>query len=368
MAFQLEALPAKFGDSILLHWGGGKAALIDGGPAGVWKEAVRKRLEKLGQTQGGTPALELLVLSHIDDDHIHGLLDLTAAMKKAKDDGQPPIVKIRRAWANSFDDVIGNDGKELIGPGGTVASLASADGTAVIASVNQGRKLRVALRGLSLDGNAPFGTLIVATGDGKSVKTIAGLKLTVIAPSGERVKALQKEWSKKVKALKKKKAAPAELAELLDKSVPNLSSIALLAEAEGRRMLLTGDARGDDLLEGLEEAGLLDEEGRIELDVLKLPHHGSDRNVDEEFFDRIRADHYVASGDGTHENPERKTFEYLSAAREDDDFTIHITYPLSEFTSKGCATRLKKFFEKQRAAGRRYAVKYRAAGAASIRI
>lgn len=368
MAFQLEALPARFGDSILLHWGTRKVMLIDGGPAKVWATSLKKRLEKLGQEHGGTPSLELLVLSHIDDDHVLGLNDLTAAMLQADSDGDPPFVKIKRAWHNSFDDVLGNDKKELVGPGGTIASLASMDAGATLASVRNGRTLRDALAGLGLDGNPPFGSLVVATGDKKSVRTIAGLKLTVIAPNGERVKKLQKEWAKKVKAMKAKKAKPAELAELLDKSIPNLSSIAFLAEAEGRRMLLTGDARADDLIDGLENADLMDADGKIEVDVLKLPHHGSHHNVDLEFFQRVRADHYVASGDGTYGNPEVDTFKYLSAARDDDDFTIHITYPLAEFTEKPAATKLKKFFAKEKAAGRKYKVVFRKAGAASIRV
>ena len=44
-------------------------------------------------------------------------------------------------------------------------------------------------------------------------------------------------------------------------------------------MLLTGDARGDDVLAGLREAGLL-RRSPLHVDVLKLPHHGSDRNVE----------------------------------------------------------------------------------------
>src|SRR5262252_3492897 len=42
-----------------------------------------------------------------------------------------------------------------------------------------------------------------------------------------------------------------------DKSVPNLSSIVCLIEKNGKRVLLTGDARGDKIREGLDNAGLL---------------------------------------------------------------------------------------------------------------
>jgi hypothetical protein len=48
------------------------------------------------------------------------------------------------------------------------------------------------------------------------------------------------------------------------------------------------------------------------------------------FFERITADHYVFSGDGEHGNPERETFRVLRQVRQDNDFLIHLTYPIDE--------------------------------------
>ena len=65
------------------------------------------------------------------------------------------------------------------------------------------------------------------------------------------IAALQKKHEAWLKERKKKGKSPqAALAAYVDKSVPNLSSIVLLAEAKGKRMLLTGDARGDKILQG----------------------------------------------------------------------------------------------------------------------
>ncbi len=123
------------------------------------------------------------------------------------------------------------------------------------------------------------------------------------------------------------------LAAFTDSSVANLSSLVVLAEVGKKRMLLTGDARGDKVLEGLELAGLLKTGGKstMHVDVFKVPHHGSDRNADPVLFRRVTADHYVFSGDGEHGNPERATMKMLFDERgEDDDFTIHLTYPIDE--------------------------------------
>jgi len=66
------------------------------------------------------------------------------------------------------------------------------------------------------------------------------------------------------------------------------------------------------------------------VDVLKVPHHGSANNLDDDFFQRITADHYVLSGDGEHGNPERETLQMLLDARGRAKYTVHLTYPVAE--------------------------------------
>ena len=93
----------------------------------------------------------------------------------------------------------------------------------------------------------------------------------------------------------------------------------MLAEVGKKRILFTGDARGDKVLAGLELAGLLKADGKstMHVDIFKVPHHGSDRNVDPIFFRRITADHYVFSGNGEHGNPERETLQMFLDERGD---------------------------------------------------
>ena len=129
-----------------------------------------------------------------------------------------------------------------------------------------------------------------------------------------------------------------------------------------------GDGRGDHTIEGLKSAGLLDGEGRIAVDVLKMPHHGSDRDVKDAYFETIRAKHYVISADGKYDNPDVDTLEMISRARPDDDFTIHLTYPTPEFEVPKVGTAIAEFFTKERAAGRKYRVETRKPGALSLQI
>ena len=50
---------------------------------------------------------------------------------------------------------------------------------------------------------------------------------------------------------------------------------------------------------------------RCDVDLLKLPHHGSDRNVNREFFERVTAETYVVSANGKHGNPDLPTLLWL---------------------------------------------------------
>jgi hypothetical protein len=176
--------------------------------------------------------------------------------------------------------------------------------------------------------NAPFKGLVQSPA--KATSMGEGLTFTVVGPDSDRIKVLQAQWKKDLEALKKKKKT-ASVATFEDDSPYNLASICVLAtlkkgSTKERSMLLTGDARGDFVIDGLERAKLLTKTKPLHVDLLKVPHHGSDRNVEDIFFQRITADHYVISGDGEHSNPEFDTLEMIRTARGTAKYTIHFTF------------------------------------------
>ena len=131
-------------------------------------------------------------------------------------------------------------------------------------------------------------------------------------------------------------------------------------------MLLCGDARGDHILEGLEASGRLQPGGTLALDVLKLPHHGSIRNVEADFFERLPARHYVISADGRDGNPETETLEMIAAVRAgDDDFTVHLT---NRAGRDGLGERLDAFAAARRDAGPELSLAFRDEAALGLRI
>jgi hypothetical protein len=379
----LEALRAKFGDSLLLHSGTTakpQLVIVDGGPAGVYRDALRPRLDQIrGERKLGADTaleIELMMVSHIDDDHIAGLLELAQNLNSRRERREPLPWKIRRFWHNSFDDILANDDLKVASAASAMSTASlgeplksESDGAMILASVKQGRDLRNALKALNLAGNSPFGGLILAGGPRKTVD-VGDVRITVVGPIKETVEALQEKWNKEIKPLLAKERSRervAEIAAYVDESVHNLSSIVVLAESQGKRMLLTGDGRGDHTITGLKLAGLL-RDGRLDVDVLKVPHHGSNRNVAPAYFKTIVARHYVVSADGKHDNPDVETLQMIAGARDDDDFTIHLTYPTDAFSVPEIGRKVQTFFDAERARGRKYRVATRAAADLSVRV
>jgi beta-lactamase superfamily II metal-dependent hydrolase len=353
--FALDALSARQGDALVLRWGQGAAthlALIDGGPSGVYDKAIRPHLQRLAGTDpAGTPkpvVLRLVVVSHVDDDHIQGILDLTTAITIAQKTATDVPAIIVEAWHNAFADMeflkdfAGQPelqkaiGEVAATPSALQDASAAAPGRALTPSlvagaesVTQGRELDRALSNLpGVRRNGAFADRGHFLRDGPGV-AVDGLAVSVLAPNTALLGALRELWEKELKKalatqIAKAHAGVAALAAAFDDdSVPNQSSIVLLVEFKGKSMLLTGDARGDHIIDAI-KAG--PGRGRpLHVDLLKVPHHGSAHSNGPELFEAVTADHYVISGNGVHGNPHPDALRALFKTQRGRPITVHLT-------------------------------------------
>lgn len=361
MLFTLEALEAAYGDCLILHYGTvatPRVMIIDGGPSGIYAKRLRPRLAQLQKSRTGTQPLpvQLVVVSHIDADHIDGILALTQEAIDARENGDTPVARVLGMWHNSFDDTV----KPAVAAVAQVAStegvqLASLDGSVsrsiakmttdktqlVLASVGDGRALRSNVQALHIPLNSGFAGALVLAGATPLTKNLGdGLTLTIINPRKPELDALQTDWAKEIKALKKagklKTASESDAiaAEFVDASVSNLSSIVVLAQSGGKKILLTGDVRGDFVIQSLEKQKLKKAGKPFHVDILKVPHHGSWRDLADEFFEQITADHYVFSANGKFLNPDLATIKSLLKVRAGDTYTVYLTNRKNSSTKK----------------------------------
>jgi hypothetical protein len=235
MLFSLDVLPARKGDCLMLHYGSAdepRLMLIDGGPSNVYKPHLKPRLLKIHESRGlqeeDPLPVDVVMVSHLDDDHIKGILDLTREQRS-----DPDIrLEVDSLWHNSFDDLLKTRPTELkveagfgaaafesTGDSGSVLAsigqnaLASDDlegddeiqSAKVLASVPQGRLLRDDAKVLGWKPNRSFkGKLILATHATKAVELKGGLKVTAIGPMQLEVLALQEAHERWLRDQEKK--------------------------------------------------------------------------------------------------------------------------------------------------------------------
>ncbi|NNC16698.1 MBL fold metallo-hydrolase [Corallococcus exiguus] len=293
--YRVHLLPAHHGDCILLEYGLATRphrVLIDGGTPGTWKhlEPVLQRIPKQERR------FDLLVVSHVDADHIGGVLGLF-------DEGIEGL---------SFDDIWFNGYRHL----------KSAEEFGPV----QGERLTTHLW-QQPSWNKAFGggaVVVPETGALPVVRLPGGMQLTLLSPTRRELLDLLPKWEQAcAKAgLDPQQAPPEEPPaglELMgsidvvalakekfseDGSEANGSSIAFVAEFEGRQVLFGADAHPN----VLERSILRLPGGRARVDAFKLPHHGSKKNLSPGLLGAVDTSRYLFSTNGSQfRHPDRQT-------------------------------------------------------------
>lgn len=288
MTLRLAVLPARHGDCLWLEWPDGgrtRRLVVDGGTAA----AGRRLLARLRALPPTDRRIELLVVSHVDADHIGGVLQVLEAGVRGLEIG----------------DVWFNGRRHLPGPRSPV------EGEALTDVLDGGVAPRVPWNA------AVGGRALVVDDPGKPpvFELPGGLRLTLLSPTPEGLARLSPVWDRAVVEARRGMPSPVEsqpavrglrwtVAELAaapsrpDRAPANGSSIALLAERDGRSVLLAADAHPDVLLGAI--TALASSRGlpRLSVDVVKLPHHGSEANVTAELLEALDCRRWVFSSNG----------------------------------------------------------------------
>lgn len=315
----LNVIQAEFGDALLLehkptggstHW-----YLVDGGPGSNYEDNLKGVLQAVA-AKGGS--IDAVVLSHVDNDHVLGLIDLFNDLLQAQVAGTPPLIGVSELWHNSFELVPGNPIVENeVRAAFTAADASGAAMETMGASVlgqGEGFQLRLKAIQLGLTPNQAFPNQEIRIETAPVIQR-NGLTLRVVGPSEPDLKDLRDDWVDWLKTNEPKIASGSPLAAAsADDSIPNLSSVCLLVSEGTRKALLTGDARGEHILKNLEALKIIPKGGTVHVDLLKMPHHGSDRNSNPKFFERVTADRYVFSANGRDGNPDMATLIWLVEA------------------------------------------------------
>jgi hypothetical protein len=317
---KLHVVQAEYGDCLILESGTAKnsaTVLIDGGPYQTFEKHLKPTLQKLPVNR----TLDLVVLSHIDNDHIIGLVDLFEEIRDQREHGTKELIKISKLWHNSFNDLfqIDEDTNTFLKNSFLTLNFKSKDAqtkaerfitSIIMKGYQQATDLTALAKLLKVPINPEFHKLVLVEDTTKIIK-FKDITFRVLGPTKKNLDRLREEWKDWLKKKKLNQNLEFDLLQILDKSIPNLSSIMLLADCKNKRILFTGDGSGDDIVEVLSYNAMLDKQGKFHVDVLKVPHHGSDRNISPEFFNTVSADYYVISANGRDDNPSIDTLKWI---------------------------------------------------------
>ena len=358
------------GDCLLLRSAADDHILIDGG-------LVSNREDFYSPNVTGTLAsmrrrgipLDLVCVSHMDQDHIGGILRMLndefewRAYEHQKAQGilnlskpeNPRPPKIAEIWHNSFHEQVAMNRTEIeqaiaaAVPGSLALGLdRSAHGDNffqdLATSMNEAARLsrRIGTKQLGIDLNKAFGGKLAMFKKSHSPHEIGAFKIRVIGPTDDQLDKLREDWIEWLESEKGKRQIERVNADSLEDEAllaqgdlngylaqrfgraigsrssvtqSNVASILMYVNDGADDILLTGDARDDHILEGLAAAGLTDTKGHMHVKVLKLQHHGSKNNFSSAFAKRITADHYLLCGNGGHHNPQLDVLKTLIDSR-----------------------------------------------------
>jgi hypothetical protein len=299
--FRIEMLPAGHGDALWIEYGNADATnriLIDGGTVSTYPYFM----DRLKLVPGNERYFELVVLTHVDADHVEGLLRMFAD----------------RPLAFTLDRVLFNGWRQMEPNHGLLGGLQGEFLSALL--VNRAR------RAWNPDGPA----LVVPDEGDLPVMTLSGgMKLTLLSPSVKKLVAMAKDWKKNVDKVKlkpgdldkawdilakRKKFLPEqgllgatpELDEQLkkafrpDQAKANGSSLAFLAEYAEKSALLLGDAHPDVITQSLRRLCRERSIPAVPVDVVKISHHGSKNNTSQELLESLRCSRYLVSTSGAY--------------------------------------------------------------------
>lgn len=331
----LKIVQAEHGDCFLIAYkenGASRNMLIDGGPRGTYRRHLKDILTDVGNRG---ELLDYIVLSHVDSDHISGLLDLLFELEEQRLNNKDETVAINQIWANTFQRTIGLNNtiaERFQAVMATVNNMDSVMGHSAmeVLGINQGNKLRLQALKLGIDLNQGFQDGLVSSDTTTSPFEEGELKITMLGPNEDNLEELRQEWLDWLEENENAiMSGDVDLMANADRSKPNLSSIMFLAEVDGAAILFTGDGRSDHLYGALESQDLLDGQGKIHLDYFKVPHHASNRNITKSFLKLVTADSYIISANGRHHNPDLATMIWIveSAKERQSEIELIITNP-----------------------------------------
>ncbi|WP_078551318.1 MBL fold metallo-hydrolase [Bacillus alkalicellulosilyticus] len=338
----VKMYPAKNGDCFLVSLGleNKKHILIDCGYMETYRNFLKQDLIKIANNG---EAIDLMVITHIDQDHILG------ALAFLEENNESPFIEIKEIWHNSYRHL--QFEKEKVQKI-TEEELTILNREVILGSSFLQQRIdhsRIRNEEISAKQGSMLAALILEGGyswnksfDGKAVNCENKNPiekdqyiLTLLSPNTDKLKRLSTTWLRELRKQKmnfllsnerifddayefylirqdEQKIVESNISsgtikyneksidnivmqnsiEKIDNSVVNGSSISFIIEYQSKRLLFLADAHPDIIYDNISK---LEEKY---FDLVKLPHHGSKRNITRDLIEKLNTEVFLISTNG----------------------------------------------------------------------
>lgn len=324
---KIKFLKAFNGDSILISFKEGKKSrniIIDGGMPASYIQKGKNGKPEYGELKKAVDSIrernekiDLLILTHVDDDHIGGVL-------KWFEKDEDAYKLVGKVWFNSgrliseyFDEEENKDNLLTLNPDETT-----------LTSIGQGVKFEDYIETKGIWDRS----IVIAL----EYLEYLGIKFKVLSPSPDKLKLLLGKWEKEapesLDTSADKNDYDSTLTEHIasdkfkeDPAIHNGSSIAFILTFEKKNFVFLADAHPTVVVNSLKEFGY-SKEKPLKAELVKISHHGSKANNSIEMLELIETNKYVISTNGNkHAHPNKKFLARLASVN--DNCEVFFNYP-----------------------------------------
>lgn len=301
------------GESIVLTVDDKCSILIDGGRGHPFENNLAK--------QARPEDIKTIIVTHIDDDHIAGIIELLERIELLPN---LETIIFNEPRASQLFSIFNKHSRTSVAQGTRLAKL-----------IEKSRKVTHLFD--------------ICVGHKDFIQLAPNTCLKLVSPSPEALDKLHKKWSCQDYKMSDRRTSGSALNEkdlsknieelalrplTPDSSLPNESSLAFILEIGKRRFLLLGDAHIDQVTAGLKYWGY-DSANPLDVDFIKLSHHGSRCNISKEFLESVRTNTFIVcqAYENLLKHPDRETVaklaKYGKSLAFNDRKTIYLTKDIS---------------------------------------
>lgn len=334
---KIKFLQASNGDSIHINFhdnkGENRNILIDGGTGNTYnyKDKVKGKIKSgelkltIEKIKENKEKIDLLILTHVDDDHIGGIL------KWFEKDSQAAEL-IGKIWFNSGRLISDNFEEKEIESNRISLKISNGMNT----SITQG----ITFEDFITKHNIWDRRLIKE----KEILFEFGIEFKVLSPTLNNLELLLKKWEKETpETLTTSKKNDYEKSLKLhinsdvfieDESIHNGSSIAFILTYNSKNMLFLGDAHPTSVVASLKHFGY-SPENPLKVELVKVSHHGSKFNTSDELIQLIDCEHFVISTNGAiHNLPDKQCLARIVNVNSNVIFYFNYPEKINEIFTK----------------------------------